>query len=203
MARGFGCDRGTPIDRPLIERFLATHRAHIHGRVLEVADSRYTRSFGHKITAALRLHMDPASGAEVVGDLTAPDTLPAACCDAFICTQTLHLIFDLDAAWRGIARLLAPGGTALITVPGICQISRYDAERWGDCWRFTPAGLARSAQRALPDAHTTVAAFGNCLAARCLLDGVVVEDLPNPGLLTMDDPDYPVIIGLVLTPSHP
>ena len=38
----WGWDRGTPIDRHYIERFLETHRRDVRGSVLEVRDSNYT-----------------------------------------------------------------------------------------------------------------------------------------------------------------
>jgi hypothetical protein len=45
-SRVFGIDRGLPINRYYIEKFLARHAADIRGRVLEVADNAYTRKFG-------------------------------------------------------------------------------------------------------------------------------------------------------------
>src|SRR3954468_17646603 len=42
----YGWDRGLPVDRFYIERFLATVRDDIHGDVLEVRDADYTRRFG-------------------------------------------------------------------------------------------------------------------------------------------------------------
>src|SRR5947208_3646362 len=42
----FGFDRGTPIDRYYIEKFLSTQATHIRGRVLEVGDDSYSRRFG-------------------------------------------------------------------------------------------------------------------------------------------------------------
>jgi hypothetical protein len=41
-----GFDRGLPIDRYYIERFLQTHSADIRRHVLEVGDNAYTRRFG-------------------------------------------------------------------------------------------------------------------------------------------------------------
>lgn len=41
-----GYDRGTPIERYYIERFLSEHAQRIRGSVLEVKDARYTRRFG-------------------------------------------------------------------------------------------------------------------------------------------------------------
>ena len=46
ISRYFGFDRGLPVDRYYIERFLARNASEIAGRVLEVGDDGYTRRFG-------------------------------------------------------------------------------------------------------------------------------------------------------------
>src|ERR687895_460818 len=46
ISRNYGFDRGTPIDRHYIERFLTRHAGDVRGRVLEVGDDEYTRRFG-------------------------------------------------------------------------------------------------------------------------------------------------------------
>src|SRR5439155_7463170 len=46
LSDAWGFDRGTPIDRYYIERFLKRHQADIRGRVLEIRDSTYTQRFG-------------------------------------------------------------------------------------------------------------------------------------------------------------
>lgn len=42
----YGYDRGTPIERYYIERFLSEHAQRIRGSVLEAKDARYSRRFG-------------------------------------------------------------------------------------------------------------------------------------------------------------
>ena len=46
VSRQFGLERGLPIDRYYIEKFLAQHAVDIRGRVLEIGDDSYTRWFG-------------------------------------------------------------------------------------------------------------------------------------------------------------
>ena len=41
--------------------------------------------------------------------------------DCVICTQTLHVIYEVEGAVRTLHRMLKPGGVALVTVPGITQ----------------------------------------------------------------------------------
>jgi hypothetical protein len=60
LSRRFGRDRGLPVDRYCIERFLAGHCHGVHGRVLEVADAAYTRRFGgSRVMVSDVLHVDP------------------------------------------------------------------------------------------------------------------------------------------------
>ena len=198
VSRSFGHDRGCSIVRHYIGQFLAANAGSIQRRVLEVAESRYTRQFGGgRVTQAEILHIDrnECPAATIVGDLTRPETLPEGAVDCFVCTETYNCIYDVPAAVRGSCRLLRPGGVLLATMSGITQVSRYDMDRWGDFWRMTPA----AAQRLFAPhfAGVTVSSYGNALAATALLQGLAVEDLPDPALLDRHDPDYPVLVCVV------
>jgi hypothetical protein len=58
LSREFGYDRGNPIDRYYIERFLARQADDIRGRVLEIGDNSYTRQFGgRRMTTSDVLHV--------------------------------------------------------------------------------------------------------------------------------------------------
>lgn len=194
----FGLDRGTPIDRYYIERFLASKADLIGGRVLEIGDSQYSRRFGGKRVEAFEvLHATAENkAATLVGDLTAPGTLPADSMDCFICTQTFNFIFEVQKAISGAHYLLKPGGVLLATVSGISQISRYDMDRWGDYWRFTTASLRKLFEPVFTGG-IEIEAFGNVLAATAFLQGVVVEDLPDPSQLDKLDPDYQVVLAIM------
>jgi SAM-dependent methyltransferase len=196
VSRLFGAERGLSIDRYYIEKFLARNANLIRGQLLEIASSDYSRKFESGATSYGVLHVEAGHPeTTVVGDLARPEALPEAVCDVFICTQTFNFIFDLAGAVRGACRLLKPGGVLLATVAGLTQISRYDMDRWGDFWRFTDA----SAKRLFASQFETLSVhpYGNVLAAKALLDGLAVSDLPNPQLLDQTDPDYQVLIGIV------
>ena len=60
VSRLFGFDRGMPLDRYYIEKFLQEHSSCITGDVLEVADDGYTRKFGHNAVPHV-LHVDSSS----------------------------------------------------------------------------------------------------------------------------------------------
>ncbi len=195
ISRAFGFDRGTPIDRYYIEHFLDQCARDIRGRVLEVGDDAYTRRFGGaRVTQCDVLHVTPGNPqATLVGNLETGEGLAGRTYDCLILTQTLHCVYDLRAAVRTVRGLLAPGGVALVTLPGISQISRYDADRWGDYWRVTPLAARRLFEGSFEAGEIDVRGHGNALSAVALLQGLATEDLP-PHVLEAHDSDYPVIV---------
>jgi hypothetical protein len=196
VSRELGMDRGTPIDRVYIERFLAAHREVIRGRVLEIGDDHYTRAFGRGVTRSEVLNVTEGQRATtIVADLTNASSLPDGTLDCVICTQTLNTIFDVHAAVAGLRKLVGTGGSVLVTVPGISQVSRYDMDRWGDYWRFTDAALRRLFTPVFADVAIT--SYGNVGAATAFLQGIAVDDLPDRSILDTSDRDYPVTLGVI------
>lgn len=84
----FGMDRGTPIDRYYIEKFLNSQKHFVKGTVLEVAEPYYTKKYGEKVNRIEILNAVPSDLATIVADLSKPDSLPTEKVDCFICTQT-------------------------------------------------------------------------------------------------------------------
>jgi FkbM family methyltransferase len=196
ISRSFGADRGVPIDRSYIEQFLHTHRRDIRGRVLEVAECAYTQRFGEdRVTHSDVLHVEPHPYATVVADLTCAAAIADRTYDCLILTQTLPFIFDVRAAIGECFRILKAGGILLATLPGISQVSRFDMQRWGDYWRFTPASVGRLfAEYFKPGAITTMT-YGNVRSATALLYGLATHELAIDEMRA-SDPDYPVVIGV-------
>lgn len=200
ISRKFGFDRGCPIDRYYIDSFLKQNQNVITGSVLEIAESTYSKQFGHDISSYEILHYDDSNkNATIVGDLTKPETLPEERIDCFICTQTLNFIFDVPKAIEGIYKVLKKGGTLLCTVSGISQISRYDMDRWGDYWRFTDLSILKLMESVFGEGNVEVVTFGNVLAATAFLQGLAVDDLPDISLLDKRDIDYQITIGIRAT----
>jgi glycosyltransferase involved in cell wall biosynthesis len=199
VSRSFGFDRGTPVDRFYIDRFLDAHRALIRGRVLEIADDAYTRRFGgERVDKSDVLHIRNAHpGVTIVADLVDAPQIPADTFDCVIITQTLQLIFDVPAALRTLARILKPGGVALITLPGISQI---EDDAWRDTWfwGFTGPSAQRLIGAAFPGGGVEVEVQGNVLAACAFLQGIAARELRESELLHYD-PSYPVAIMVVAT----
>lgn len=193
----FGLDRGEPIDRYYIERFLAGHREAIAGHCLEIADRTYTERFGGaRVTKSDVLHLTGDSpDATIVGDLTSASCIAVDTFDCIVLTQTLQFIFDIQAAISELHRILKPGGCVLATVPGISQISRYDADRWGDYWRVTDQSAQALFETRFPAQCVDVTTYGNVLSATAFLEGLAVCELSQADL-DVQDPDYQVLIGV-------
>ena len=191
----WGADRGGSIDRVYIERFLEQHRADIRGRVLEVQDDNYTRRYGVRVEQVEILDARPGNPkATVVADLTDAPELASNAFDCVILTQTLFLVYDVQAALRTVHRILAPGGVLLATVPGICKISPLEADLYGDWWRFTSYSARRLTEEAFGEGNVDVETYGNVLSATAFLFGLGKWDL-SLAELDVHDPLYEVTIA--------
>jgi SAM-dependent methyltransferase len=195
LSRDFGYDRGTPIDRHYIEQFLNERAEDIRGHVLEVKDDHYTRTFGgSRVTKSDVLDIDLNNpGATVIADLAGGTGIPSDAFDCVILTQTLQLIYDLEAAVETIHRILRPGGAVLCTVPGITQMATDKLGRWSDHWRLTPNSAIRLFGRAFGEDNVCVKTVGNLAAAIGFLQGKATRELSARELAT-HDPDYPLLI---------
>jgi SAM-dependent methyltransferase len=200
----FGSDRGTPVDRVFIDRFLAEHAGDVRGHVLEVGDAGYTRRFGgDAVTRSDVLDVDPGNrAATIVADLAHPGSLPDDRFDCFLLIQTLQFVADVHAALRNAWRSLRPGGVLLVCVPGISRLDPGPGpER--DLYRFSPAGLAGTLRATLPTAEQRTVGYGNLLAAVAFLYGIAAEEL-RPEELAAYDPHYPVLAAArVVKPASP
>ena len=194
LNRSFGFERGTPVDRYYIEKFLEQKKEFITGNVLEISENTYTKKFGSNVWTSSILTFDKnAVFPAVYGDLTDRTTLPQQKFDCFIATQTLNFIKEVETAIDNACYLLAPGAVFLGTVACLSQISQFDYERWGDYWRFTDMGLKTLLEKHF--SKVNVYPMGNFAAVRCLLDGVAIEDLKNLDILDITDINYSIIIA--------
>jgi SAM-dependent methyltransferase len=188
ISNQFGFDRGLPVDRYFIEKFLDAHRSDVRGHVLEIGDNQYTMRFGQAaVTRSDIWHVSALCPyATIVGDLTSCEHVPSDAFDCAIITQTLHLIYDFRAALRSLHRILRPGGVLLLTAPGISQLS-YDqwANAW--CWSFTKLALVQILAETFPSTDCQISSFGNVLAATAFLQGVAANELSHQELEFSDD----------------
>jgi hypothetical protein len=197
ISRSFGFDRGIPIDRYYIDKFLSQNANHIKGNVLEVAENTYTMRFGKDVHKSDVLHISKdAPYATIVGDLCDLSTLPENAFDCFICTQTYNFIYDLQSAIRGTRHLLRTGGVVLATVAGISQISQYDMKRWGDYWRFTTLSAQKTFEQEFGTGNVQVDSYGNVLSAISFLEGLSSGELSTDEL-DHRDKDYQLLVTIV------
>lgn len=200
ISRVFGFDRGQPIDRRYIEAFLQKHAADIQGRVLEVAESIYTRKFGgDRVSRSDVLHATTGNDqATLVGDLATGQGVPRDAFDCIVLTQVIPFIYEARASVANCHAALKPGGVLLATFPGISQISRYDMDRWGDYWRFTDASARRLFGDVFGEENVAVETHGNVLVATAFLHGLAEHEL-RAEELDYHDPDYQVLITVRAT----
>lgn len=188
--------RGAPVDRYYIEKFLSQKSKAIQGHVLELGDDTYTKRFGgEQVTSTDVLHAIPGNpAATIVADLTCAEQIPSDTFDCIIFTQALLLIYDVKAALRTIHRILKPGGTLLVTVPGITQIIRNDMEQYGQYWSFTEQSVRKLLEEVFTSSSIETQTFGNVLTTTAFLYNLAIEDL-SQAELEAHDPDYQLIIA--------
>ncbi len=193
----FGFDRGTPIDRFYIEKFLKDNSKHIKGDVLEIAENTYTVKFNSGKFQSHILHNDKTDPkATIIGDLCDPGTLQENSMDCFICTQTFNFIYDFKKAIQGSHFLLRKDGVLLATVACMSPISKYDADRWGDYWRFTPQSALKAFSEVFDRAKIEIVPLGNSAAASLFMKGYALEDLNGDVDLNINNELFPLIIGI-------
>lgn len=196
ISRLYGWERGTPVDRYYIEKFLGGNSELIRGDVLEISEDTYTRKFGgERIARSDVLHFDdPSPPATMIGDLTDAPDIPDNSFDCIIITQTLMLIYELPKAIETLHRILKPGGTVLATLPGVSAVA--DPE-WRHIWywSFSESSGRRLFEDGFPNGKVEATAFGNVLSATAFLQGLALEELTLKEL-DRQDPDYQLIVGV-------
>jgi len=195
----WGYERGGPIDRVYVERFIGANADAIRGRVLEIAAPDYTSRFGSNVERVdILMATEGNPQATIVGDLADAPHIADDAFDCAIVTQTFQFIYDIRAALTTLHRILAPGGVLLATAPGLTKISRIEDEEFGEWWHYTGRSLRRLAGEAFGESQVEVQTFGNVLAAAGFLYGLGAPDL-RPAELAAHDPFYEVVIGLRAT----
>jgi SAM-dependent methyltransferase len=203
ISESYGFERGLPIDRYFIERFLGEHgRGDIKGHVLEIEDSLYTRTIGgyggetgpSPIERVDVLDIDPGNPrATITADLASARDVPSNTFDCIICTQTLQYIYEIESAVHTLCRLLKPGGVALVTVPGITRSGAAGSAPAQ--WHLTSSSAARLFTDAFGPEAVTIETYGNVLAATAFLHGLATDELTKEEL-DRRDPAYEVVIGI-------
>jgi hypothetical protein len=190
----FGFERGTPVDRYYLHRFLDRHRSLITGRVLEIQNSGYTVRFGHDVRTTHTVDIVPAFNPTYVCDLARSEhVIPSDTYDCFLLPNTLCVLRDVEACLRHALRVTRPGGVILASTAALVPLTG-DAP---DYWHLSAAGWREVAARAWGGAgEYEIEAHGNCLAAVAAMLGLAHEELDRAEL-DFDDPRFPVLVTLL------
>ncbi len=198
-SRRFGQERGTPVDRYYIDNFIECNKDKIRGSVMEVGDDSYTRRFGGGVVNSYVLHALGLGDNAIKGDLVSGEGIDTEFLDCFICTQTIQMIYDFDSAVKNMCRSLKPGGSALVTLHGISQLSMADYDRWGEYWRFTKKSAEILFKKYFD--KVSVSACGNVKTATAHLYGLCREDLSSEDY-AYNDEQYQLIITVLATRNY-
>jgi hypothetical protein len=193
FSTNFGSDRGTPVDRYYLAKFLQAHRAFITGDVLEIQMPGYTMRYGHHLHRVDTIDINADFRPTFVCDLaTSEAVLPSEQYDCFLLPNTLCVLRDIENCLRHALRVVRPGGVILASnatfVPLISDCPDY--------WRLSAAGWIEMTRRVWPGCEIKVESHGNCLAAIAAMLGLALEEL-TPAELDVTDPRYPVLITVV------
>lgn len=124
--------------RSFLARVAVEHRC-VEGRMLDIAPQDHEGAAPHFPELAIEtFDIDPASGADHIGDITnTNEDIASGSFDYIVCTEVLeHTAQPFDAAAE-MARLLRPGGLLFLTVPLNFRIHGP----LPDNWRFTEHGV--------------------------------------------------------------
>jgi SAM-dependent methyltransferase len=194
LSRINGLDRGTPIDRYYIQRFLSRYKDDIRGDTLEMGDPRYTNEFGTNVTNSHVLHLIAGNRlSTIVGNLESGEGIPANSFDCMLVINTFWLIYDVRSAIRNCYSALRSGGVLLANFAGVFPKCPYDKAWEADYWRFTSDSVRRLFSEAFPSENIEILTFGNVMTSAAFLYGYAAEELSEEDL-NFNDPSYEVSI---------
>lgn len=195
----FGFDRGTPVDRYYLHRFLDRHRTDITGEVLEIQLPGHTRRFGQGVTTVHTLDIEPSFNPTYCCDLAAAQgVVPSDRYDCFLLPNTLSFLRDLEGCLREALRIVRPGGVILASTAALGPLLSQSC----DYWRMSTEGWREVAQRVWPGCEIAVEGHGNHLAVLAAMLGLAHEELRREEL-EAQDARYPVLVTLCCRKTEP
>jgi DNA modification methylase len=191
ISNKYGMNRGEPIDRYYINKFIEQNSESIHGHCLEIRDDRYLGKYKDKINQLDILDIDESNTeSNIFGDLRNLKNIQDETYDCLVITQTFQYIDDLDSAILECWRILKKGGSLLITAPFMARIDPHSGAT-GDFWRFTTASLKHLISKKFQDIE--VNSFGNLLVGTGYWIGQAEQEFSKEEL-DYNDPNFPIII---------
>ncbi len=192
----FGFDRGTPIDRYYIEKFLKENKTHIRGKVLEITDRVYTNQFGEgRVSCSDVLDIDVSNEiATTHADLRDTKALPKNKYDCILLTQTVNLIDNYQLVIKNVHYMLKKKGVLLCTLPSLSRLeTSYGKDH--DFWRFTGAAARYIFQNCFAKDKLKISIYGNIFTNICFLLGISKEEITIDELEYYDK-NFPLIVGV-------
>ncbi len=192
----YGKDRGTPLDRYYIDKFICQNRKYVQGKCLEIKSATYIQKYGDdNVSSSDILDIDLKNQiANIHDDLRDIQSISSNTYDCIILTQVLQFVDDYKAAIRECYKILKPGGILLVTTPAISRID-CRAEVKNDFWRFTKAGMQYSFDKVFDKDNVVVNTMGSVLSGLAFWVGMAQEDLKASDL-EYNDPNFPVIVTI-------
>ena len=196
MSRTFGYERGLPIHRYYVQRFFETHSSQIRGRCLEFHDPGYVRRYGEGRPSRIDVLdlSEENPHATIVADITKPNDIPSDTFDCIVCVHVLHLVYEADVFTRELHRLLAPGGTLLVAVPGTSMID----PNWTEYRRWTALGVRTLLGQFFRPSDIRVEPYGNSLAAAAEMRGLASDEIAPWELNAKDELFQVEVCGLAV-----
>lgn len=193
LSNKFGFDRGEPIDRYYIEKFLQENKNLIKGTCLEIGDNRYTKKFGeNRVFKSDVLDIDKKNKkANKIANLKNLKSIKSNTYDCLVITHVLGMIDDYNLAISEMKRVLKKGGALLVTVSSFSP--SFDIKY--NFWRFTQTGAQYSFNKHFEKKNVQVFTFGNVLSGQCFWVGMAQEELKKQEL-DYNDPHFPCIIAV-------
>jgi SAM-dependent methyltransferase len=118
--------------------------------------------------------------------------------DAMILDQTLEHIADPERALREVARVLKPGGLAIVTTPFLLPV--HVGTNFGDYYRWTPQGMGIVLKRC--GFQPEVRMWGSLKAAKALTEDMYMKadrarEIGLSLTLADSDPTFPVTVWAI------
>jgi SAM-dependent methyltransferase len=187
----YGFDRGTPIDRYYLDRFLTKHVQAIQGDVLEIQSPGYVDKYGTNVRLKHSIDMNAAMNPTYVCDLAAADVVPSDRYDCFLLPNTLCVLRDIRNCMRHMLRVVKPGGVVLAATAAMGPLQSDGM----DFWRMSAQGWQELAADVWAGHDYRIEAHGNCLAVVAAMLGLAQEELAQEELEYQDD-RYPALVTL-------
>ena len=192
----WGFERGTPIDRVYVERFVGAHAADIRGRVLEIAAPDYTNTFGRGVEQVdILMATEGNPQATIVGDLTDAPHIPTTRSTARSSRRRSSSSTTSAPRSRRCNESSRPAACCSRPCPDSRRSRRLEDEEFGEWWHYTGRSVRRLAEEAFGAGERRGRDVRERPRGVGFLYGLAASDLESEEL-DAHDPLYEVVIGL-------